>query len=301
MRRVAWALVYCAGFFQFGISQAAETKNAWHTEFETAKAEAERLKLPLLVHFYAEWCGPCRSMESKVLNSPEVLSACGEKCVAVKIDLDQRGDLAAKYGVAALPTDVFVSPDGKVLGRNVGQASQSTYLARMEDAERKVEATVAVASTDTAEVKTDDVEQLLTQLASHGAIGLEGFSPVALTSGKIWKEGSPEFAWQHAGAIYFMADAEELEKFKADPEKYAPKYSGFDPLILSTDKVAIPGLIAYGSFYDGRLHLHATEESRNAFIKAPEKYPAPEEIEVPAAIARQQPQRVDVASSMMGT
>lgn len=297
MRRVAWALVFCAGFFQVGISKAAETKKAWHTEFETAKAEAERLKLPLLVHFHAEWCGPCRLMESKVLNSPEVLAACGEKCVAVKVDLDSRGDLAAKYGVAALPTDVFVAPDGKVLGRNVGQTTQETYLARMDDAGRKCTVeTTAVASNE----RTEDVGKLLTQLASHGGIGLDGFSPVALTSGKIWKEGSPEFAWRHAGAIYFMADADELERFKADPEKYAPKFSGFDPLILSTEGVAIPGLIAYGSFYEGRLHLHVTEESRSAFIKAPKNYPAPKEIEVPSAIARQQSERVDVAG-MLGS
>jgi thiol-disulfide isomerase/thioredoxin len=300
MRRIASALVFCAGLLPLVAANAAEKKTAWHTEFEAAKAESEKLQLPLLVHFYAEWCGPCRQMESGVLNSADVLAACGQKCVAVKIDSDARGDLAAKYGVAALPTDVFVSPDGKVLAKNVGQASRETYLARITDAERKCAKTDVNLAQGEAKT-THEVAVVLTQLASHGGIGLEGYSPVSLTTGKVWKEGSPEFAWRHAGVIYFMADAEELAKFKAEPQKYSPNYSGFDPLILSTEGVAVPGRIAYGSFYEGRLNLHATEESRMAFIKSPEKYPAPREIEVPAQIARQKAPVVASVPAMMGS
>ncbi|HEX6983830.1 MAG TPA: thioredoxin family protein, partial [Planctomycetaceae bacterium] len=296
----AWAMVICAGLFPASAATAADApKSAWHTEFEAAQAEAERLNLPLLLHFHAEWCGPCRMMESSVLNTPEVLAAFGKTCVAVKVDADDRGDLMAKYGVAALPTDVFVGPDGGVLGRNVGQATREVYVSRMAEANRKVGASAE--NLAQVEEKTEDVAKLLTQLASHGGIGLDGYSPVSLTTSKVWREGSPEFAWRHAGAIYFMADAEELELFKKDPAKYAPKFSGFDPVILSTEQVAVPGHIAYGSFYEGRLHLHATEESRTAFIKAPGKFPAPKEIEVPAQIARQKSPADADAAAMMGS
>jgi hypothetical protein len=102
-----------------------------------------------------------------------------------------------------------------------------------------------------------------------------------------------------------MAGAAELEKFKADPEKYAPKFSGFDPLILSTEGVAVPGLIAYGSFFENRLHLHATEQSRAAFIEEPAKYPPPRTIDVPSAIARgtsrKPPVEAAQVSLMMGS
>jgi thiol-disulfide isomerase/thioredoxin/YHS domain-containing protein len=297
MRRAACALVVCAGLFPVSVAEAG--KATWHTEFEAAKAEAEQLNLPLLVHFYAEWCGPCRSMESGVLNAPEVLAACGTKCVAVKVDTDTRGDLAAKYGVAGLPTDVFVSPEGDVLAKNVGPANKDAYVARMEQAGDKC--TVCERNLAEPEQATADVSSVLTELAEDGGIGLDGYSPVSLTSGKVWREGSPEFVWHHGGVIYFMADAEELEQFKKSPEKYAPRLSGFDPLILSTEKVPVPGQKAYGSFYEGRLHLHATEESRAAFMDAPEKYPVPQEIEVPAQIARQKPPVVAHVPTTMGS
>jgi len=316
MRRVASALVFCAGLFPALSAVAAEAQpepatqpetkpepeskpqTGWHDEFEAAKAEADRLKLPLLIHFHAAWCGPCRKMESGVLNTPEVLAACGTKCVAVKVDFDERQEIAAKYGVAALPTDVFVSPEGDVLGKSVGPATRDTYLARIDGVGAKCS---ACGKAD----PEQDVFGLLTRIASAGGIGLDGYSPVSLASGKVWREGSPEFVWRHAGVIYFLADAEELAAFKADPEKYAPKFSGFDPVVLSTEGVAVPGEIAYGSFYEGRLHLHATQQSRSAFLKAPAEYPAPKEIQVPAAIARgpaaKPPVEAAPVSLMMGS
>ncbi len=298
MRRVASALVFCVGLFPAIAANAAEKKTSWHTDFEAAKAESEKRHLPLLLHFYAEWCGPCRQMESDVLNSEDVVAACGEKCVAVKIDSDARGDLAAKYGVAALPTDVFISPEGDVLSKNVGQASEETYIARIGEAERKCgKAEIHLAS----HIETGDVGVLLTQLASHGGIGLDGYSPVSLTTQKVWRQGTPEFPWRYAGVIYFMADADELARFKAAPENFAPALSGFDPKILSTEGTAVQGRIAYGSFFEGRLHLHASEESRAAFIKSPEKFPVPTEIEVPSQIARQKAPVVASIPAMMGS
>jgi YHS domain-containing protein len=303
MRRAACALValvVVSGLFPFSAVSAAESaKAAWHTDFEAAKAEAERLQLPLLVHFHAEWCGPCRTMESGVLNSKEVLAACGKKCVAVKVDADERADLTTQYGVAGLPTDVFVSPTGDVITKNVGQATRDAYIARMDAAGRKCSVCGENLAEDAEEM--EDVSFVLKQLGAAGGIGLDGYSPVSLSAGKVWREGSPEFPANHEGVIYFMADAEELEKFKKEPEKYAPKFSGFDPFILATDGSPVPGNIRYGSFYQGRLHLHATEGSREAFMKNPEKYPAPKEIEVPAQIARQRPAEIAEVPVMMGS
>ena len=293
MRRVVWEALQLSALltaFAAGTAaaetkpQAAKTekgsaaaKTGWHKEFEAAEAEAKRRNLPLVVHFHASWCGPCRAMESSVLNTPDVLAALGTKCVAVKIDADHRADLMTRFGVAALPTDVFCRPDGSVLTRGVGGATRQTYLAKIDEVGRSVTGGPAP--------KGEDAVELLSRLANVSGVGLNGYSPVSLTTSKLWRKGQVEFAWKHAGVVYYLADAQELAAFRKDPEKFAPQYSGFDPLILSTERVPVAGDILYGSFYEGRLYLHASAESRETFIKQPKKYPLPRQIQTPTTVA----------------
>lgn len=287
MQRFARSLAF--GFAMLGIL-AGTAKAEWETDLDAALAEAKKSGRPVLIHFYADWCGPCRQMESTVLNTSKVLEAARTSCIAVKVNLDHHESVAQKYGVAALPTDVFVSPEGEVLGRHVGKASIDQYVARMTEAAAQVRP-----ATTTAEL-TSDVSNLLTKLASNFGVGLEGYSPVALTVDQVWTKGNPEFSWRHAGVMYHLASAKELEQFKADPEKYAPRYSGFDPLILSVEGEAVPGDIVFGSFFEGRLHLHATKESRESFLKNPAKYRAPAKMEVPAVVAKREPVIAEIPS-----
>ena len=270
---------------------AVAGKAGWHTSFDTALAEAKSLQLPLLVHFYADWCGPCRSMETGVLNTAEVTAVLGNRVVAVKINADHRPDLMSRYGVAALPTDVFVSPAGETLSRSVGGATCSGYVEKITQQSASFAANNKVVD-DLDPASEEQAIAKLSRLATVSGVGLEGYSPVALTSDRLWKEGEAKFAWKHAGVVYFMADDDELQRFRANPEKYAPRYSGFDPLILSTEGVAMQGNVQFGSFYEGTLFLHANEESRQVFIQDPTRYPLPREIQAPSAVAsnnRRQP------------
>jgi thioredoxin len=71
------------------------------SNLEQALAAAEK---PLLVDFYATWCGPCRMLEP-ILKQVEALL--NSKIQVVKIDTDQHPDLASQYDVHALPTLVL--------------------------------------------------------------------------------------------------------------------------------------------------------------------------------------------------
>ena len=100
----------------------------WGTDFHQAKKQSAKLNRPILLHFHARWCAPCQQMEGSVLNSSHVLKAIDTHCVGVKIDSDRYPNLVQQYRVEALPCDVFVTSEGKVLHVSQGVVSASAYV-----------------------------------------------------------------------------------------------------------------------------------------------------------------------------
>ena len=71
---------------------------------------------PVVVDFFAEWCGPCKMMEP-VLR--EVKDKVGDKATVLKIDIDKSPVISQRYDIRAVPT-LMIFQNGKVVWRNSG-------------------------------------------------------------------------------------------------------------------------------------------------------------------------------------
>ncbi|MDR2424016.1 MAG: thioredoxin [Prevotellaceae bacterium] len=84
---------------------------------------------PVVLDFWATWCVPCRVIAPHI---DELANIYGDKVIVGKVNMDGDSDeLAAKYGIRNIPTVLFIK-DGQVLDKQVGAASKSVYVSKIE-------------------------------------------------------------------------------------------------------------------------------------------------------------------------
>ncbi|NMC19960.1 MAG: hypothetical protein GYA33_06015 [Thermogutta sp.] len=102
---------------------------------------------------------------------------------------------------------------------------------------------------------------------------LDGFCPVRLVENEQWIKGSPRYAAEWKGRVYWLSDAAALKKFVANAERYTPVLSGLDPVML-TQGERKDGLTDYCVVYDGRLYMFSSAATLARFRQSPRRYAA---------------------------
>lgn len=91
-------------------------------------AELIQSEKPVLVDFYADWCGPCKAMEPIV---KDVAKNIQDKVRIVKVNIDRQQQIAQSFNVNAVPTFIAFK-QGKVLWRHPGMMDKNTLLMKLQ-------------------------------------------------------------------------------------------------------------------------------------------------------------------------
>ncbi|MDD4921322.1 MAG: thioredoxin [Bacteroidales bacterium] len=83
---------------------------------------------PLVVDFWAEWCGPCKMIAPIV---EELAHEYGEKVTIGKMDVDDNNDITTRYGIRNIPTLLFFK-NGQLVDKQVGAAQKSALAQKID-------------------------------------------------------------------------------------------------------------------------------------------------------------------------
>lgn len=270
---VLWAIVVAP-------ARGDAPPDGWLTDFDAAIALARDQNRPLLIHFYTDWCGPCKSMERYVLNQPQVMAEIRRTVVAVKLNAEHAKEVAARYNVNQYPTDIFVEPNGRVMMEAAGQKPQAEY--RMMIARAGTHYTDLLAQRARSAhpepkpqqppQKTPEYEPPTQTVIAGAKPMLDGYCPVTLWKNRRWEKGSPQFRVEHRGQAYLFVSADAKKEFEENADRYAPRFLGCDPVVVFESDRAVLGNTKFAAFYDDELFLFVDDINRQAFKRNPDSF-----------------------------
>ncbi len=131
-KAISWAVFFSAVTF-LGTSRADDAVH-WETNLDAAKRAAAETNRLVLVHFWAPWCGPCMRLESTVFSQPGVARDMEARFVPVKLNADDWPATARNFAIERLPTDVVMTPNGRVLYKLGCPQDPNQYVTQLSHA-----------------------------------------------------------------------------------------------------------------------------------------------------------------------
>jgi len=101
--------------------------------FKKALAKAKKSGRPIIVDFYADWCGPCREMEETTFQDAGI-SKLSRNFIAVRVNVDDNAELADQYGVSSIPDVRLLDAGGNQITRMIGYRGSDDFAGALKKA-----------------------------------------------------------------------------------------------------------------------------------------------------------------------
>ncbi len=214
----------------------AQDRIPWITDLSQARDVAQRQNRLVLLHFWSETCIPCKQVERQVFNRPEFIRALTTGYIPVKINANQKPELADFYNIERVPTDVIVTPEGREVQRFQSLQDPNQYIAMLDG----IRSRASVGAYDTAgrsvnPAPTASAPEAAQQQAASGQ-PYGSYTPMAQQPSDSGRYGQPQAPQQQSTAVaggygqsrYGQGDAQTsplAQPTTPQQQELAPRYA----------------------------------------------------------------------------
>lgn len=113
-------------------SPQTDNQIKWMYSLSEGLKAAKKSSKPLMVDFYADWCGWCKKLDRETYRDQEVIRL-SKDFICVKVNTDENPEASQHYRVSGLPTIVFLDSNGEIIENVVGYRGSSKYIKILSD------------------------------------------------------------------------------------------------------------------------------------------------------------------------